>query len=79
MGRRHGVWRCCCGCELLAKPTKRGKKLHDKLHAYAPRDHLGRWIYEEKNDIFLHQHGGKIGLLRAEFIENFGGVNDSDS
>jgi len=70
MGRRHGVWRCVCDCEIYAKPTKGSRKNHDKLTAPGVRDHLGRWVYEQKNDRFLHMHGGKIGLLKADFVED---------
>jgi len=78
MARRWGIFRCVCGCELLAKPTKRGRKHHDRLHAYAPKDHLGRWVYEHRNDRFFHQHGGKIGLLKADFVDDFGGGDADD-
>jgi len=70
--RRHGIWKCLgCGCELMARPTVRGKRLHDRLKTFAPKDNVHRWVYEWKNDRFLHQHRGKIGLLKAEFLEDF--------
>jgi hypothetical protein len=59
-----------CGAQLLAKPTKRGKKLHDKLKTFAPKDHVGRWLYEIKGDRFLHKHH-KMGLFKCEFVEDF--------
>lgn len=74
MSRRHGIWRCTiCDAELLAKPSKTGRKHHDKLHTYSPRDHVGRWLYEERNDRFLHRHDvgwQKLGVFRAEFVED---------
>ena len=77
--RRHGIWRCQgCGCELLAKPSKTGRKHHDRLHTYAPKDHVRKWFYEPKNDRFVHRHGGKIGLLKAEFVEDFDDPKDVD-
>ena len=72
MTRRHGVWRCICGCELYAKPIENSRKHHSKLQTYAPRDYVRKWEYERKNDIFLHRHKGKIGLLKADFIEDRG-------
>ena len=69
MDRRHGIWRCCCGAEIYARPTQGSKKHHDKLTVYAPRDHLRNWVYERKNDRFLHRHSGKIGWLKADFVE----------
>lgn len=67
---KYGIWRCLCGCELLARPALTGRKTHDKLEVIMSRDHIRRWIYEERNDIFLHQHSGEIGLLRADFVED---------
>jgi len=70
--RRTGIFRCCCGCELMAKPYAQSRKHHDRLTVFAPLDHLGRWVYEEKHDRFFHDHGGKIGLLKADFVEDHG-------
>jgi len=78
MNRRHGVWRCICECEIYAKPAKGTKKHHDKLTVYGKRDHLGRWIYERKNDRFFHMHGRKIGLLKADFVEDRDGEAGHD-
>lgn len=71
--RRHGVWRCICGAELYAKPCDGSKKQHSRLTVYASKDYVGRWIYEDHNDQFFHRHQGKIGLLRADFVEDRSG------
>jgi len=70
MDRRHGVWRCSCGSEIYAKPSSTASKHHSKLTVYAPRDSVRRWQYERHNDRFFHRHGGKIGLLKADFVED---------
>jgi len=68
--KRHGVWRCLCGCELYAAPSKSKDRNHDTITPYGFLDKPGRWVYEERNDRFLHDHGRKIGLLLADFVED---------
>jgi hypothetical protein len=76
--RRHGVWRCLCGCELYARPTKGSKRHHDQYTAYAPTDSVKRWTYDKHNDMFLHMHSGRIGLLKADFVEDRDAVQVHD-
>lgn len=71
MGRRHGIFECTvCKAQLMVKPGKGIKHRHDKLRAFAPKDHIGRWIYTSRDDSFVHQHYG-MGLFKTEFVEDF--------
>jgi hypothetical protein len=71
--RRTGIWRCLgCSKELLAIPDPKTKHHHRRLHTYAPKDSIRKWHYDSKNDLFIHEHGGKIPPIRAEFVEDLG-------
>jgi hypothetical protein len=74
MGRRHGIFECSvCRAQLRAKPSKTAKKHHDRLTTFAPKDHIGRWVYTPQKDEFVHLHqlGGKVHVFRADFVEDF--------
>ena len=70
MPKRHGVWRCQCGNEIYAKPSKIKGKHHSVVKTHFPRDKADKWTYEEHNDRFFHRHSGEIGWLKADFVED---------
>jgi len=71
MKRRHGIFECSiCRAQLRVKPYPGTKRSHAKLTTFAPKDHIGRWIYTPKNDEFVHSHG-RMGVFKTEFVEDF--------